>query len=226
MRPHNQIFRVAVVAGALALLQAGPLFAGPITYSVTVNTGAIGGTSGFLDFGFAPGSGSQAAYATIGSFVSDGSLSGSPQVKGGVSGVLAGTVTIDNSTQLNDYFQGFDFGTTIQFLLSFAGPALASPNGTSASGSTFGFGMWDDSGTIPLLTTDQSGNTFTVDVNPDGSTTLTTFPAALGAPPVATLESATPEPAPCALLALGLAVLFARGRTAVKRSYDRGWRRT
>lgn len=208
---NNQVFRIAVVAGSLALLPAGPLFAGPIAYFVTVNTGAISGTPGFLDFTFAPGNGSQDALVTIGSFVSDGSLSGSPQVNGGVLGVLPGTVTIDNSTAFNDYFQGFEFGTTIQFLLSFSGPAVMSPDGTS-SGSTFGFGMFqDNAGTIPLLTTDPFGYAFTVDVNADGSTTPIAFPAALGAPPGATLtlESTTPEPAPCVLLALGLAVLFA-----------------
>lgn len=215
--PNNQIFRIAVLPALLALLPAGPLFAGPIAYLVTVNTGAISGTSGFLDFSFAPGFDSQSAFASIGSFVTDGSLSGLPVVSVGVSGVLPGTITIDNSTAFNDYYQGFEFGTTIQFLLSFGGPAVTSPDGTS-SGSTFGFGMFDSTGTIPLLTTDPFGNTFTVDVNPDGSTTPTTFPAdALGAPPVATLESTTPEPASCALLAFGLAVLFVRGRTAIKR---------
>jgi hypothetical protein len=186
-----------------------------------VNTGAISGTSGFLDFNFAPGYDSQDASVTIGSFVPGGSLSASPppQVSGGASGALPGTVTIANSPlQYDDYFQGFDFGATIQFLLSFGGPAVTSPDGTS-SGSTFGFAMFDSTGANPLLTTDPSGNTFTVDVNPDGSTTLTTFPAdEFGAPPVATLESATPEPAPCALLALGLAVLFARGAVSKKKT--------
>jgi hypothetical protein len=190
--------------------------AGPIAYLVTVNTGGINGTPGFLDFNFAPGFDSQDAFVTIGSFVSDGSLSGSPQVSGGVVGVLPGTVTIDNSTALNDSFQGFEFGTTIQFLLSFGGLAVTSPDGTS-SGSTFGFGMFDSTGTIPLLTADPYGNTFTVDVNSDGTTTPTTFPAdALGAPPAAALESGTPEPAPWALLALGLTVLFARGAVSKK----------
>ena len=214
---NNPILRIAVVAGLLALLPAEQLFAGPIAYLVTVNTGAISGTSGFLDFSFAPGNGSQAAFVSIGSFIPGGSLFGSPVVHGGVSGVLPGTVTIDNSTAFNDYFQGFHFGTTIQFLLSFGGLAVTSPDGTS-SGSTFGFGMFENSaGTIPLLTTDPFGNAFTVDVNPDGSTTPPVFPAdVLGAPPAATL--ATPEPASCALLALGVSVLFARGRRAIKPS--------
>jgi len=213
---NNQILRIAVLAGSLALLPAGPLFAGPIAYLVTVNTGAISGTSGFLDFSFAPGYDSQSAFVTIGSFAPGGSLSGSPVVNGGVLGVLPGTVTIDNSTAFNDYFQGFEFGTTIQFLLSFGGPAVTSPDGTS-SGSTFGFGMFENSaGTIPLLTTDPFGNAFTVDVNPDGSTTPIIFPAALDAPPAATLESTTPEPAPCALLALGLVVLFAVSKKEIQ----------
>ena len=215
---NSHIFRGAVLAGALALLPAGSLFAGSMIYLVTVNTGAISGASGFLDFTFAPGYDSQSAFASIGSFFSDGSLSGSPQVNGSVSGALPGAVTIDNSAAFNDYFQGFDFGATIQFRLSLGGPAVTSPNGTSASGSTFGFGIFDPTGMIPLLTTDPNGFAFIVDVNLDGSATTTVFPAdAQGTPPVAALDSITPEPSSFAFLALGLAVMLARGRTAIKR---------
>jgi hypothetical protein len=185
----------------LGILAASAILAEPITYRVTVNTGAISGTSGFLDFDFAPGSDSQSAFVTISDFSPGGSLTGLPQVNGGVSGSLPGTLTIHDSTQFNDYFQGFNFGPSSTFLLSFSGPALTSPNHTSTSGSTFGFGMFDRMGTNPLLTTDPNGNAFTVEVNLDGTTTTSAFSSA------ATLQQSTPEPSELVALALCLAAI-------------------
>jgi hypothetical protein len=206
LRRHSTL-RVAVAAGALFLFPSGRVLAGPITYLVTVNTSAINGTSGFLDFGFAPGNDSQNAFVTVSSFSSSGSLTGVPQVSGGVSGALPVAVTIDNSTQFNDYFQGFNYGTAITFLVTFGGPAVTSPNGTSTSGSTFGFGMFDGTGTNPLLTTDLNGNTFTVDVNLDGTTTITTFLSnSQGGAAVATVQP-TPEPSAFVLVGLGLVAI-------------------
>ena len=197
---------LAVVISVLCFLAPGTILAGAITDLVTVNTSAINGTSGFLDFDFAPGNDSQGAFVTITGFSPGASLSGVPQVSGGVTGTLPGTLTIDNSTAFNDYFQAFNYGTTIQFLLSFGGPALTAPNGTSTSGSTFVFGMFDSTGNNPLLTTDPNGNAFTVDVNLVGGTTVTAFPSdANGDPPAATLVAATPEPSYFPLVAFLLA---------------------
>ena len=183
-----------------------------ITYTVSVNTSPINGTSGFLDFDFAPGFDSQGAFVTITGFSPTAFLVGAPQVNGDVVGSLATSLTINNTTAFNDYFQGFDYGNTISFQLSFGGPALVAPNGTSASGSTFVFGMFDNTGSNPFLTTDPNGNTFTVDVNLDGTTSVTTFPSnAQGGAPAATV-TATPEPSPFLLVALGLAIGAAVGR--------------
>jgi PEP-CTERM motif len=123
-------------------------------------------------------------------------------VSGGVSGTLPGLLTIDNSTAFNDYFQGFNYGDSISFLITLGGPAIDSPNGTATSGSTFGFAMFDATGGNPLLTTDPNGNAFTIDVNLDGSTAVNDFSAkaqvALAARPV-------PEPASFWLLGIVLA---------------------
>ncbi len=92
------------------------------------------------------------------------------------------------------------------FLLSFSGPALSAPNGTSSFGSTFAFGMFDGTGFNPLLTTDPNGNTFTVDVNLDGTTTPTLFRAGGQSGPVASLIVPNiPEPASGFLAIFGLA---------------------
>jgi hypothetical protein len=201
--------RTIMLAAVVAVLAPAIISAGAIASLVTVNTSAISGTSGFLDFDFAPGNNSQSAFVTIDNFSPGAALAGVPQVSGGVTGNLPGTLTIDNSTQFNDYFQAFNYGISIQFLLTLDGPALTSPDGVSTSGSTFAFGMFDSTGSNPLLTTDSNGNTFTVDVNLDGSTTITTFPSdGNGGPPAATVVAETPEPSYFLLVALLLAGMW------------------
>jgi len=198
-RKSNPVSQFSLAALMLALLLPAGARAG-IVYLVTVDTSAIRNTAGFLDFDFAPGSTpqSQAAFVQIGSFSPAGGLSGAPQVSGGGSGTLPAVVSLDNSTSFNDYFQGFNYGDAIAFSLSFGGPAIDSPNGTATFGSKFGFGMFDSNGDA-LLTSDPNV-TFTVDVNPDGTTSLTSFsPNAQAA-----LASSVPEPEAPALLALAL----------------------
>ena len=82
---------------ALILLTAGTAVAAPQTYQVYVNTSAIAGQSGFLDFQFTPGSNAQAALAHILNFDPyNGSLSGAPVTTGNVSGNLPNAVTLGN----------------------------------------------------------------------------------------------------------------------------------
>src|SRR5271157_5217825 len=165
MRKHSLFFVVLLLcAGSWAS-------AGPITYGVTVDTSSILGTAGSLDFNFNPGPlVTQAASLQILSFSSDGSLAGGPSLTGDVSGALPGTVSFDNGTGFNDYFEGFTYGSTLSFQVSLFGPALSAPDGTSTSGSTFAFSMFSDAaGTMPVLTSDTvNWFAFTVDVNLDG----------------------------------------------------------
>jgi hypothetical protein len=203
--------RLAIIGLAFAFLLPSRVPADPVTYEVSVDTSAIHGSSGFLDFDFAPGGNSQAAFVTISGFSPGGSLTGASQVNGGISGTLATTLTIDNSTQLNDYFQAFTYGNSLAFLLSFGGPALTAPDGTSSSGSTFAFAMFDSTGVNPLLTNDPNGNTFKVDVNLNGSTTLTNFSVSgLNGAPVASIQQVVPEPSGFPTAAILLACLVGR----------------
>jgi len=177
--------------------------AGPIIYDVTVNTSSVTGTAGSLDFQFNPGPlTTQSASLQILDFNSDGTLAGSPSLTGDVSGALPATLTYDNGTQYNDFFEDFTYGTTLSFEVSLYGPALSSPDGVSTSGSIFAFSMFSDpAGTVPVLTTDTvDGFAATLNVNLGGTTTVTdpsteTSVAAL---------TATPEPASLLLLATGL----------------------
>jgi spore coat protein U-like protein len=181
--------------------------AAPITYDVTVDSSSISGTAGSLDFEFNPGPlVTQAVSLQILSFASDGTLAGSPVLTGDVTGALPETVTFDNGTAFNDYFEGFTYGSTLSFQVSLFGPALSSPDGTATSGSTFAFSMFSDAaGTIPVLTTNTTeGFAFTIDVNLDATTTVTNFS------PQTTVVPATvpaiPEPDTLSLMAAGLGI--------------------
>jgi hypothetical protein len=196
---------------AFLLTTATLAVADPITYNVTVDTSSISGTSGSLDFQFNPGPlTTQAASLQILDFSSDGSLAGSPSLTGDVSGALPGTLTYDNGTAYNDYFEDFTYGTTLSFEVSLYGPALSSPDGVSTSGSVFAFSMFSDpAGTIPALTTDTAdGFAATVDVNLDGTTTVTDPSTQT------TVDSSTVvrEPSSLLLLATGLSGLAAMFR--------------
>jgi hypothetical protein len=189
----------SLVFVALCLLAASTAWAGPITYHVSIDTSSIAGTAGSLDFNFNPGPlNSQPATLQVLNFTSTGSLAGGPQIFGDVTGgPLPATVTFDNGGVFNDYFEGFTLGSTLAFDISLFGPALSAPNGTSTSGSAFGFSMFSDpAGTIATLTSDPTGLAFRIDVLLNGTTSVTTFS------PVT--DVAVPEPGTLLLLSTAL----------------------
>ena len=183
-----------------SIIAAVPLAqANPIQYTITVNTASIAGTNGSLDFNFNPGPLlSQSASLKILNFTSNGGLAGTPTETGDAAGNLPGTLTFDNGTGFNDYFEGFKYGTSLSFEASLYGPALSSPDGVSTSGSTFAFTMFaDPTGATPILTTDKiNGYAVTIGVNLDGSTTLTSY-----------IPTSVPEPADWLLLPGGLGLV-------------------
>ena len=216
----------------LFILCVASAMANPIIYNVTVNTSSISGTAGSLDFNFNPGPlVTQSASLQILSFTSSGTLAGSPMLTGHVSGTLPATLTFDNGTGFNDYFGGFTFGSTLSFKVSLFGPALSGPDMTSTSGSTFAFSMFSDAGgTMQTLTTDATnGFAFTVDVNLDGTTTVTNFSpqtSVVAETPV----GGVPEPSTVSLLAVAFglfsALAFRQHNRAPHRSGDRRVRKS
>jgi hypothetical protein len=165
---------------------------------------------GSLDFQFDPGPlVTQASNLQIVNFSSGGTLADCAAniqgfcPTGDVAGTLPGTLTFDNGTGFNDYFDDFTFGSTISFQVSLYGPALSSPDGLSTSGSTFAFSMFSDAlGTVPTLTSDTAeGFAFTVDVNLDGTTTVNNFSSQTSVQPAG---AAVPEPSSMALLGTAL----------------------
>jgi hypothetical protein len=122
---------------------------------------------------------------------------------------LPATLIFDNGTTFNDYFEGFTYGSTLSFQVNLYGPALSAPDGTSTSGSTFVFSMFSDAaGTMPVLTTNTTeGFAFTIDVNLDGTTTVTNFSGETTAVPAIT--PAIPEPSTLPLMAVGIGLWLA-----------------
>jgi len=168
-------------------------------YSVWIDTSSLNGT-GALDFQFNPGNTTGSASAVISGFTGGTLISDpAPALTGDVSGTLPATVTINNTTQWNDYFTNITFGNSIKFNLALSGAALNS----------FYFSIFSDAdGTAPALTSDATnGYAFIVDMNQDGDTI--TFNTPNGA------ASITPTPIPPSVLLLssGLAGLgFLRRR--------------
>jgi hypothetical protein len=197
-----------VLFATFILYTASLASADPITYGASVNTSGLSGTVGSLEFQFNPGPlFSQSASLQILNFASDGTLAGTPTLTGDISGALPTTLTFDNGTGFNDYFEGFTFGSTISFDVRLYGPALSSPDGVSTSGSTFALSMFSDAaGTIPALTNDQTnGFALTKDVNLDGKTTVTNSSAQTSiAPPT---SAAVPEPSSILFTGAVLAIL-------------------
>ena len=172
-------------------------------FSIQVDTTSILGTTGNLDFQFNPGNfGADSAVVTIDNFSSTGTLAGPPMLIGAVTGALPGAVTIHNNPGLNDYTEGFTFGNSLLFRVSFSGPAVASPSGTSSAGSSFAFSLFNSDFSAALLTSDQDGILVREDVDTLGKITTSNFGAG-----GSTSVSAVPEPAGAGLAVIGLAAV-------------------
>jgi PEP-CTERM motif len=209
MRKHLSLLTMLIVCSGLAF-RVSEAKGESVISAVRVDTSSISGTTGSLDLNFNPGPlVTQPASLQILDLTSDGMLAGNcPCVTGDVTGQLPSTLTFDNGSGFNDYFDNFTFKQSMSFHVSFYGAALSTPDGTSTSGSTFAFSMFSDAvGIIPTLTTDTTdGFAFTINVNFDGTTTVTNYSSQTSVNPLN--GAATPEPSTLALIGIG-GVVFA-----------------
>lgn len=144
-----------------------------VVVQVDANTSPLFGDTGSVDFQFNPGADSQAAMVLISNFSTDGSFARTQQDTGDVmGGPITSPIMINNTLADNEDFETFTFGNSLKFDLTFSGPAVNAPNGTSLSTSVFTFSIFSDpAGTIPALTSNPNGNVATATVNLDGSVT-------------------------------------------------------
>jgi hypothetical protein len=185
-------FKLAIIVPILLAAQSA--FADPI-YDVTIDTGSISGTLGYLDLNFSPGIlGSTGAAADVMNFQTDGILGGTPEIMGSVTGTLPGQVSLSD-TAPSDYFHQLLFGSTISFQLELSG----NPGGT------FGCALYAEDQSTPLLSNDPSGWAFTVDMGQDGNVITNFTPN--GEAAVALVYSAVPEPSSLLIVGIGLSAL-------------------
>jgi len=150
---------LAMVIMAAITFAASSAFAS-YSYNFTVDTTSMLGQTGYLELQFNPGINPGSANAVIANYVSDATLAGTPALTGNVTGALPGTVSINNTTQWNDYFQQVTFGSNVQFALTLSG----SPN------NSFYLSFYSADGITPVLTNDTTnGFAATIDLNANGA---------------------------------------------------------
>lgn len=187
------------------------------TYQIDLNTTPLSGYSGFVDLQFNPGGfDSLDASANISQVTTNGSLSNSDVLAGSASGMLPSGAVIENVAAYNDLFQGFTFGSDLDFRVTFSGSALSPGASITSSGSTFAVSLYGTDQVTPLLSTSSTGALALVTINPDGSIVSTTYPDTDGithASVVLLPSTSVPEPGNIVLaVCLGLVYVgtFAR----------------
>ena len=179
------------------------------SYLITVDTSAIAGTHGYVNFQFNPADLlAPEADASILQWAGGITLLDAPLIEGSVTGELPGTVSLNNSTAFNDYFHAAQFGEAFSFVLQLAAN-VSIP--TSSPGTSFALALYAADAMTPLLSGDISGSIVRFELRPDGVDYQTFGPDASS--PSVVQVSPVPLPAAAWLLLSGVVALFGAARS-------------
>ena len=195
------------------------LSAASISYRFTINTATLSGQSDNLDFQLNPGGiSSPPVDLDISGFVLNGGSFTANQIAltGDASGSLAGDLLLDNNSGFNDAFQAVLLGSSVTFVATFSGAGVNNP---ASPGSSFGFSIYNGTGTTPLLTTSADGTIAGINLDASGVAAFTN-PAAGGGGSAATVTaiSAAPEPSNAVMMLLGLGLCSVIVRAGQRRA--------
>jgi hypothetical protein len=180
------------------------------------DTSIISGLRGYIDLQYNGLLGAGESTATITLFSTDGSLGGPTPIHtiGDVTGDLASTIVIENgalnNSGLNDYDEAITFGTFTAFMVTLSGPA----GGTANSG--FALIYYNSDYSVSLLSSDISGASAALTVEPNGTVVTETYADAGGKyyTTVTNESEPSPVPEPSSFFAVGAGLALLAGYAA------------
>lgn len=179
---------------ALILLAPAVAHAGSI-FLIETNTSSLTG-SGYIDLQYEGNAGAGASTALITGFSTNGNLGGPATISlmGDASGNLSSSVVIMNGalngSGLNEFNQAITFGTFTEFMVALSNPV----GGIANSGFSLSFYASDDE--TAVLSTDLSGASAMLTVEPDGTVLTKTFADAAGEYDTTVTNESGPSPVP------------------------------
>lgn len=180
------------------------------SYLITVDTSAIAGTSGYVNFQFNPADlMAPEAGASILQWAGSITLLDAPMIEGNVTGALPGMISLNNGTAFNDYFQAAQFGDAFSFVLQLAGNVFLPAN---SLGTSFALALYAADAMTPLLSDDISGSLLRFELRPDGSSDYQAFGPDASSPSVVQVAP-VPLPAAAWLLLSGVMGLLGVARS-------------
>lgn len=193
-----------LLLGCLLSLLVHSAHAG-VQYGVSIDTQALAGTTGYLDFGMVGLVDSPTATASI-TQLSGGNPLGAPLLDGEAAAQADGW-TLGNGAAFNAVLQGWEFGGVLSFLLDFDGDWLTA----SGSGTTFALKLWDDGFNL-LLSKDATGDLLRIELIAGGETAVVPLAADDQAIRVTSVAHSVPEPGALLLVLAALGLMNLHGR--------------
>jgi hypothetical protein len=173
------------------------------TYTVSVDTTPLVGTSGYLAFDFLQGSPIVGNVVTISNFSTDATLLGLTPTGDAFGTISPGPGTLDDTNFFfNEFLEQVTYGTTLSFVLDLTTIAAAAPDNFSLyllNATQFPIPTSDPSSADSLISIDITGPGLTPNVYTSVDATATVTPLV-----------ATPEPSTFLLLGIPLLYLLRR----------------